>query len=144
MSDTETADAAGPQPTPGHPASLNLRLPDFWPDTPQAWFIFAESKFRVKGASEEADRFDLVVSSLPKESLRQVIDVLERPDEATPYTTLKNRLLSAHEPTIRREEAFRVDVPHAGDLPQGSGEKRVLPLFVSAAASEGAEGVAGR
>jgi hypothetical protein len=96
MSDTETADAAGPQ---LNPSSLNLRLPDFWPDTPQAWFIFAESKFCVKGVMEEADKFDLVVSSLPKESLRQVIDVLEHPDEATLYTMLKNRLLSAHEPT---------------------------------------------
>jgi hypothetical protein len=76
-----------------------LRLPDFWPDTPQAWFIFVESKFRVRDISSEAETFDLVVGSLPKESLRQVIDVMKNPDAATPYTTLKGRLLSAHEPT---------------------------------------------
>jgi hypothetical protein len=112
MSDTETADAAGPQLTPGQPSSPNLRLPNFWPDTPQAWFIFAESEFRVKRVSEEADKFDLVVSSLPKESLRQVIDVLERPDEAAPYTTLKNRLLSAHEPTTFQ----RIEMLHKMEL----------------------------
>jgi hypothetical protein len=41
----------------------------------------------------------MTVSNLLKESLRQVIDVLEHPDEVAPYTTLKNRLLSAHKPT---------------------------------------------
>jgi hypothetical protein len=76
-----------------------LRLPDFWPDMPQVWFIFRESKFRVKGVMEEADKIDLALSSLLKESLRQVNDVLECPDEGAPYTTLQNRLLSAHEPT---------------------------------------------
>jgi hypothetical protein len=41
------------------PSSAHLLLPDFWPDTPQAWFIFVESKFRVRGISSEADRFDI-------------------------------------------------------------------------------------
>ncbi len=47
----------------------------------------------------ETDKLDLVVSSLAKESLRLVIDVLESPDAAVLYSTLKSHLLAAHEPT---------------------------------------------
>jgi hypothetical protein len=45
-------------------------------------------------------KFDLVVGSLPCGSIRQVIDVLERPHAETPYTVLKKRLLSSHELTV--------------------------------------------
>jgi hypothetical protein len=31
-----------------HAAGAALRLPEFWPETPASWFIFAESKFRLK------------------------------------------------------------------------------------------------
>jgi hypothetical protein len=123
MSDAENEAAPDLQqqaavPIGAAPSSAHLRLPDFWPDTPQAWFIFVESKFHVRGISSEADRFDLVVGSLPKESLRQVIDVLENPDAATPYTTLKGRLLSAHEPTtFQRIEMLHKMEPLGGRKP---------------------------
>ncbi len=78
---------------------------EFWPDMPQAWFIFMESKFCVKNLSAEADKFDMVVSSFRKESLLQVIDMLENPDMGTLYTMLQGRLLVAHEPpTFQRTE----------------------------------------
>jgi hypothetical protein len=51
------------------------------------------------------------VGSLPRESIRQVLDVVERPDEATPYTSLKERLLAAHELTDfwRIEKLFHME-----------------------------------
>jgi hypothetical protein len=75
MSTPETNAAARPQAADN--AAATLRLPDFWPDTPGSWFIFIESKFRVKNITDEASKFDLVVGCLPRESIRQVIDVLE-------------------------------------------------------------------
>jgi hypothetical protein len=53
----------------------------------------------VKNITDEASKFDLVVGCLPRESIRQVIDVLERPDPEEPYTVLKRRLLASHELT---------------------------------------------
>jgi hypothetical protein len=76
-----------------------LRLPDFWPETPSSWFVFVESKFRVKNITSEHSKFDLVVGCLPRDSIRQVLDILENPDATTPYTTLKQRLLDSHELT---------------------------------------------
>jgi hypothetical protein len=36
-----------------HAAGAALRLPEFWPETPASWFIFAESKFRLKNITSE-------------------------------------------------------------------------------------------
>jgi hypothetical protein len=79
MSEHAAAEAAGLQ----QPLSWSalLCLLDFWPYTPQVWFIFTESRFPVKCVLSEPDRLDLVVSSLP-ESLPQVIDVPESPEDA--------------------------------------------------------------
>jgi hypothetical protein len=80
-------------------AAASLRLPDFWPDAPEGWFVFIESKFRVKHVTDESEMFDLVVGCLPRNTIRQVIDVLQRPDQEQPYTVLKRRLLATHELT---------------------------------------------
>jgi len=57
----------------------------------------AESRFRLHGVEAEQLRFDLLLSSLTKEALSAVMDVVERPDLLQPYTVLKNRLLAAHQ-----------------------------------------------
>jgi hypothetical protein len=105
-SDTAAADAAESS------AGATLRLPEFWPDTPAAWFVFAESKFRLKNIISETVRFDLLVSSLPRDSIRQVIDVVAAPDETAPYTVLKERLLSSHELSDfqKIEKLFQMDM----------------------------------
>jgi hypothetical protein len=66
-----------------------------------------ESKFRLRGITSEEVKFDVIVGSLPRASLRQVLDVMEHPNATTPYTTLKTRLMSAHELTkFQRIEAL--------------------------------------
>jgi hypothetical protein len=92
-------------------ASASLRLLEFWPDTPNSWFVFEESKFRVRGITSESVTFDLVVGCLPRASLRQVLDVIEGPHATTPYSTLKQRLLSPHELTKcqRIEALFKME-----------------------------------
>jgi hypothetical protein len=52
-------------------------------------------------------KFDLVMGCLPRASLRQVLYVIEGPHATTPYSTLKQRLLSVHELTkFQRIEAL--------------------------------------
>jgi hypothetical protein len=92
-------------------ASASLHLPDFWPETPSAWFTLVESKFRVRGITSEEVKFDVIVGLLPRASLRQVLDVVEHPHATTPYTTLKGRLMSAHDLTTfqRIEALFKIE-----------------------------------
>jgi hypothetical protein len=81
------------------PRFSSLRLPPFWVDKPAAWFAFVESRFRLHNVEHEQARFDLLMSSLSKESVSQVIDIVEQPPAVQPYTVLKNRLLQAHQLT---------------------------------------------
>jgi hypothetical protein len=93
-------------------AGATLRLPEFWQDTPAAWFVYAESKFRLKNITSETVKFDLVVGSLSRNSIRQVLDVVEAPHAETPYTSLKERLLLSHELTDfqRIERLFQMEM----------------------------------
>jgi hypothetical protein len=100
MADNDNSGTPAGQTSEPSSSSTNLHLPEFWVDTPSSWFIYVESKFRIKNITSEHVKFDLVVSSLPRDSIRQVIDVLERPHAETPYTVLKKRLLSSHELTV--------------------------------------------
>jgi hypothetical protein len=72
-------------------ASASLHLPEFWPNLPNSWFIFDESKFRVRGITSESVMFDLVVGCLPHASLRQVLDVIEGPHATSLYSMLQQR-----------------------------------------------------
>jgi hypothetical protein len=105
-------DAAVPPAAAANAGALAaLHLPTFWPDTPSSWFALVESKFRVKNITEEQSKYDLLVGSLPRESIRQVLDILEHPDVEEPYTQLKQRLLDSHEMTDfqRMEMLHRVE-----------------------------------
>jgi hypothetical protein len=100
MSDTEGPADPPPAAQPAaHHGYGSLHLPEFWPDTPAAWFLHAESKFRLKHIESEWDRYDHLVGALPRASVRLVLDLLEDPDQERPYTALKEKLLSTHELT---------------------------------------------
>ena len=77
----------------------SLRLPSFWPDNTEAWFAVAETRFRLRNIDDEQQMFDMVVNSLPKESLRAVLDLITDPPEDNPYTEIKDRLCSSHQLT---------------------------------------------
>jgi hypothetical protein len=77
----------------------SLRLPTFWADKPNSWFALAESRFRLHAVLNEQARFDLLVSSLTKETVSLVLDLVEFPPEVRPYTALKQRLLASHQLT---------------------------------------------
>jgi hypothetical protein len=97
------ADAIGAQLPPPHVAGHahhapppSLQLPTFWTDSPSAWFGLAESRFRMRHMTSEWDKFDVVVSALPKDTLRLVLSAVTEPDEHVPYTAIKARLLATH------------------------------------------------
>lgn len=78
-------------------ASVNavaVKLPAFWPLKPRSWFIPVEAQFRRAGITLEQTMFDHVLAVLDAETCDRISDVAENPGE-TPYTTLKERLLSS-------------------------------------------------
>jgi hypothetical protein len=99
MADKDGAPQDGQQQQQPQQCRQFLQLPAFWPDIPASWFALAESRFCLCNVMDEATRFNYLVYSLPKESVRLVLDLVETPPEDDPYTALKARLLSSQQLT---------------------------------------------
>ena len=73
------------------------RLPQFWMDMPEAWFLQAESAFRSCSVRREQRKYDYIMQQLPAEAVKAVYDaVLKCQDIENPYTTLKTALISRY------------------------------------------------
>lgn len=76
---------------------VDVKLPAFWSSRPAAWFLLAESRFRLRRVETEEAKFDHLLSALQEDVLAQVLDVVSGdPNNLQPYTTLKDRLLEQH------------------------------------------------
>jgi uncharacterized membrane protein YgcG len=98
----------------GGGAGSGVRLPQFWPHAPTAWFVQAEAIFVVKNVTRSFDKYCHLLAGLPEESLRLVLDIAEQPPADDPYEALKERLLSSHQLSDfqRLEKLF--DMPDLG------------------------------
>jgi hypothetical protein len=61
-----------------------LRLPTFWAENTGAWFAIAETRFRLKSVDDQQDMFAHVVNTLPRESIRIVLDLITDPPAEGP------------------------------------------------------------
>lgn len=76
--------------------TLTSKIPDFWTDQPRAWFLRTEAMLAPQKLSDES-RFDIIVSKLGKDSIQQVMDILENPPAVKKFDILKQRLLAIYE-----------------------------------------------
>ena len=96
MESHENSDEEGTGSVPGHPDGPLFRqhtptvnLPPFWNNNAAAWFALAESRFRMKRMYDEWDRYDCLVSSLSKDSLRLIMDLITTPLDDKSYLVIK-------------------------------------------------------
>ena len=75
-------------------AHANLRLPAFFPANPATWFAQIEVTFGLHAIDKEEDRYSIVVNNLDSRYLDEVSDLLQATLPTTPYTTLKQELIS--------------------------------------------------
>ena len=94
MDDLQQQNGAELQQRPG-----KVQLGEFWLQAPNAWFATAELKFEVVHITSERDCFVHAVGAMGFNVLRAVLDLVETPPAVDPYTTLKGRLVLAHQLT---------------------------------------------
>ena len=73
--------------------TVSVKVPAFWSDSPEAWFVQVEAQFALKGGTASSTKFYYCVSSFNQETANQVLDLIESPLSSNPYEALKNRLL---------------------------------------------------
>lgn len=80
-------------------ASVNVKLPPFWPADPEIWFAEVEAHFTTKRLTSQKTRFNYVIASLsPEVAIKILRDLVLKPPETNPYDTLKQQLIKRTAP----------------------------------------------
>lgn len=72
---------------------INIKLPQFWSDSATTWFILAEAQFGINEISNDAIKYNYVISSLPQDVAEAITDLLENPPKDNKYKHLKKTLI---------------------------------------------------
>ena len=112
-----------------HVASISVKLPSFWPDQPQVWFVLAEAEFELAGIVDERVKFSHVARILDSNTTVQVLDILQ--DGSKSYSGLKNRLLETYELQPRERAARVIDANGLGDMTPTQWLNKMLPVVPS-------------
>ena len=96
--------------------TVSVKVPAFWPDSAEAWFVQVEAQFALKGVTTSLMKFYYCVSSFNQETANQVLDLIKSPPSSEPYEALKKRLLRLFAlDDFQRYEAIS-SLPLSGDM----------------------------
>lgn len=71
---------------------VSVKIPPFWVDKPELWFVQIEAQFLINGITQEDTKFNYIVSQLEAKYIETIYDIIKSKDDQK-YTTAKNRLL---------------------------------------------------
>ena len=60
-------------------SAVSVKLPEFWPEDLEVWFIRVETQLRSKSVTQDQTKFDYVVASLDNSTAAEVKAVLLHP-----------------------------------------------------------------
>ena len=109
--------------------SVSVKVPAFWPDSAEAWFVQVEAQFALKGVTASSTKFYYCVSAFNQETANQVLDLIKNPPSSDPYEALKNRLLKLFAlDDYQRYEAIS-NLPLSGDMKPSKLMSNMLALL---------------
>ncbi|XP_046802100.1 uncharacterized protein LOC124418775 [Lucilia cuprina] len=76
--------------------ATSVKLPQFWTNCPEAWFIHAEMQFTTKGISLDKTKYEHIITALPQEVIMTVLDIIQNPPPNNLYNNLKKILVDRH------------------------------------------------
>lgn len=93
-----------------------LKLPPFWNNCPESWFIVAEAQFRASNITTENRRYTHLLASLTPDIIQQVRDLIQNPpDESRLYSCFKEKLLDRLTPNEEQRIASLLYQTEMGD-----------------------------
>ncbi|XP_059060189.1 uncharacterized protein LOC131853339 [Achroia grisella] len=72
---------------------VSVRVPPFWPEEPEIWFAQVEGQFSISGITNDATKFNYVISQLDNKYSREVKDIIISPPATQKYDKLKAELI---------------------------------------------------
>lgn len=95
-------------------ANPNVKLPAFWEEDPQLWFLQAEAIFAAHRINTQRRRAQYVISHLPFRVLTQIADLARAPG-VNAYNDIKERLTSTYGQSQERKIIRLLEETQLGD-----------------------------
>jgi hypothetical protein len=97
-------------------AAVAVKLPPFWVENAEVWFLQAEAQFAIAGITSEKTAFYHVLTALPQHVIVSVLDVVRSAaTAASPFSDLKARLLGGYTQTKWARMFQLIHHPGLGD-----------------------------
>ena len=96
-------------------AAVSVKLPEFWPEDPEVWFIRVESQLRSRSITQDQTKIDNEVASLDNSTAAKVKAVLLHSPAANKYDAIKEALLGAFGKTQAQKDAELLNISGLGD-----------------------------
>ncbi|XP_015119645.1 uncharacterized protein LOC107042905 [Diachasma alloeum] len=84
-------------------AVTQFKLPDFWSNDLELWFIHIEALFSTRNIRSDATIYGAVVAALGSDVLKEMSDILRAPPPADKYQNLKAMLLKRFTDSVDRQ-----------------------------------------
>lgn len=84
-------------------AITQFKLPEFWTNDPEIWFIHIEAQFATRNIRNDNSMYQAVVGALKPEVLREVSDILRAPPPQDKYNYLKTNLIKRFTDSVDRQ-----------------------------------------
>jgi len=59
--------------------TVSVKVPAFWPDSAETWFVQVEAQFALKGVTDSLTKFYYCISLFNQETANQVLDLIKSP-----------------------------------------------------------------
>ncbi|KAM9321815.1 uncharacterized protein KZ484_021847 [Pholidichthys leucotaenia] len=87
--------------------AVSVKLPEFWQDNPDSWFLLVEAQFALGGITADDTKFYHVIAKLDSRTARHVQSLVQRPPAGDKYGGLKAALIQRFPPSAQ-ERAERL------------------------------------
>lgn len=72
---------------------VSIRIPPFWPNDPEVWFLQIETQFSIGGISSDETKYNYVVGNLDSNYISEVRDIISRPPSTGKYEKIKTEII---------------------------------------------------
>lgn len=95
---------------------ISIKIPPFWNNRPDLWFLQIETQFRLKNITASNTKYDYLVASLNSQTMESVADVLVSPPAHEKYENLKKVLLERNRDSEERRLDALLNKVELGDM----------------------------
>ena len=96
-------------------AAVSLKLPEFYSDNPEVWFVYCDAQFQLRNITSDDTKFAHIVLALPQSAAARVHELLTSPPATDKYETLKTALLEKYTLSTTEKAATLLDMAGLGE-----------------------------